>query len=234
MLSNFFSPAPKPIAARWRRQSERGVVLILALIVLVALTLAAVALTRSVGTSNVIADNLAFQQAATHSADRGVEAAVAWIEKNSIATGTGACATTTPLGCTQTTEGYQAVRTDPTSSQDWSAFFQKNVTDKKVKILDLDPSTDNTVDRSTGNTVSYLIQRMCDKEGEANTDLNSCASSPFASAGSCPGGTTCTGGGGRGGTGSNVNSSKQTYYRITVMVSGPRNTQSLVQAMVAL
>lgn len=226
MLSNFYYPFSKPIAARQRRSSERGVVLILALIVLVALTLAAVALTRSVGTSNVIAGNIAFQQAATHSADRGVEAAVAWIEKNSIATGTGVCAAITPLGCTQTTEGYQALRTDPASSQDWKTFFLQNAKDKKVKTMDLDTTT--------GNTVAYLVQRMCEKEGEANTDVNSCASSPFASAGSCPGGTTCTGGGGRGGTGSNVNASKQTYYRITVMVSGPRNTQSLVQAMVAL
>jgi type IV pilus assembly protein PilX len=226
MLSNFFSQAPKPLAARRRPSSERGVVLILALIVLVALTLAAVALTRSVGTSNVIAGNLAFQQAATHSADRGVETAVAWIEKNSIATGTGACAATTPLGCTSTADGYQAVRVDPTSSQDWGAFFLQNVKDSKVKKLEVDPTT--------GNTVTYLVQRMCEKEGEANTDLNSCATSPTAAAGSCPGGTTCTGGGGRGGTGSNVNASKQTYYRITVMVSGPRNTQSLVQAMVAL
>jgi len=226
MLSNSYFSLPRPIAARQRRSSERGVVLILALIVLVALTLAAVALTRSVGTSNVIAGNIAFQQAATHSADRGVEAAVAWIEKNSVATGTGACAAITPLGCTQTTEGYQALRADPTSSQDWKTFFLQNAKDNKVKTMDLDTTT--------GNTVAYLVQRMCEKEGEANTDVNSCASSPFASAGSCPGGTTCTGGGGRGGTGSNVNASKQTYYRITVMVSGPRNTQSLVQAMVAL
>jgi len=226
MLSNFHFPAPRLLAARRRRASERGVVLILALIVLVALTLAAVALTRSVGTSNVIAGNIAFQQAATHSADVGIEAAVAWIEKNSIATGTGACAGITPLGCTQASEGYQALRADPTSSQDWKAFFLQSVKDNKVKKLD--------ADTTTGNTVSYLVQRMCEKEGEANTDINSCASSPFASAGSCPGGTTCTGGGGRGGTGSNVNASKQTYYRITVMVSGPRNTQSLVQAMVSL
>ncbi|MDP9601824.1 UNVERIFIED_ORG: Tfp pilus assembly protein PilX [Variovorax paradoxus] len=225
MLSSHFLKSWRS-TAQPRHQSERGVVLILALIVLVALTLAAVALTRSVGTSNVVAGNIAFQQAATHSADRGVETAVAWLEQNSIVNGTGACAGTTALGCTQTAEGYQAVRTDPAGDQDWNAFFQKNLTDKKAKSLPRD--------ETTGNTVSYLVQRMCEKEGEANTDLNSCATSPFAAAGSCPGGTTCTGGGGRGGTGSNVNSSKQTYYRITVFVSGPRNTQSLVQAVVAL
>ena len=47
---------------------QRGIVMIVALVVLVAMTLAAIALTRTVYTSNIVAGNLAFQQAATHSA----------------------------------------------------------------------------------------------------------------------------------------------------------------------
>jgi type IV pilus assembly protein PilX len=209
-----------------RRSRQRGVVLILALIVLVALTLAAVALTRSVGTSNTIAGNLAFQQAATHAADRGVEDAVKWLE-NSVNETTG-CSSGSAVSCDQAAKGYLASRTDPdtTKQQSWADFWTKALATKVTPVA--------TEDASTGNTVRYVIQRMCETTGEANTSSNVCATPPRATAGSCPGGTSCTGGGGRGGTGSNVDSPKQTYYRITVIVDGPRNTQSMVQAMVAI
>ncbi|SCX71233.1 hypothetical protein [Variovorax sp. EL159] len=205
------------------RRSQRGVVLILALIVLVALTLAAVALTRSVGTSNTIAGNLAFQQAATHSADVGVETAVKWLEDN--VNGTGSCSSGSTVTCDQTAQGYISFRVDPTANQSWAAFWKDKLA-ANAKAL--------AQDATTGNTVSYIIHRMCATTGEANTSSNVCATSPRATAGSCPGGTSCTGGGGRGGTGSNVDAPKQTYYRITVMVDGPRSTQSMVQVMVAI
>lgn len=55
---------------------QRGVVLLIALIALVALTLAGIALVRSVDTGNVIAGNLAFKQAALQVSDTGTEAAL--------------------------------------------------------------------------------------------------------------------------------------------------------------
>ena len=61
---------------------QRGVVVLVAIIVLVVMLLAGIALVRSIDTTNVIAGNLAFQQSATHSADTGVEAAIAWLEAN--------------------------------------------------------------------------------------------------------------------------------------------------------
>lgn len=204
-------------------RSQHGVVLILALIVLVALTLAAVALTRSVGTSNTIAGNLAFQQAATHSADIGVETAVKWLEDN--VNTTGSCSSGSTVTCDQTALGYISSRTDPTANQSWADFWKTKLATNAKKM---------DKDATTGNTVSYIIHRMCATTGEANTSSNICATSPRATAGSCPGGTSCTGGGGRGGTGSNVDAPKQTYYRITVMVDGPRSTQSMVQVMVAI
>lgn len=209
--------------SRQSHRSQHGVVLILALIVLVALTLAAVALTRSVGTSNTVAGNLAFQQAATHSADVGVETAVKWLEDNVNAVGV--CASGSTVTCDQTAQGYLATRADPASGQTWAEFWTTKLA-TNAKSLDKDATT--------GNTVRYVIHRMCPATGEANVGTNICATSPRATAGSCPGGTSCTGGGGRGGTGSNVDSPKQTYYRITVVVDGPRNTQSMVQAMVAI
>jgi type IV pilus assembly protein PilX len=56
--------------------NERGVVLMISLIILVALTIAGIALIRSVDTTNIISGNLAFQQAAVHAAEAGTEEAV--------------------------------------------------------------------------------------------------------------------------------------------------------------
>ncbi|OOG53505.1 hypothetical protein B0E49_10795 [Polaromonas sp. C04] len=225
-MLNFKTPTPPRLAGPCR---ERGIVMILALIVLVALALAAVALTRSVATSNTIAGNLAFQQATTHSADRGVEAAIAWLETNngqaSSPNGTAAvCAVgSTVLACDQTAQGYIAHRQDPdlTTSPPtaWPAFWASLAAAGNTYTL---PAVDN------GNTVAYVIQRMCTIAGDATNAANACSSSPQALAGSCAGGSSCNAGG------TNLNSASQVYYRITVQVSGPRNTQSLVQTVVAL
>src|SRR5262245_15976427 len=56
-------------------RAQKGVVLFIALIVLVALTLASIALVRSVDTTNVIAGNLAFKQGAVQAIDVGIETA---------------------------------------------------------------------------------------------------------------------------------------------------------------
>jgi len=62
---------------------QRGVVLFVALIALVVMSLAAVALIRSVDTATIIAGNLAFRQSATTSSDRGfndpASGAMAWL-----------------------------------------------------------------------------------------------------------------------------------------------------------
>src|SRR5436190_14605176 len=56
---------------------ERGVVLFVALIVMVALSLAAIALVRSVDTTNTVIGNLAFRQASILPANLAIEEAAA-------------------------------------------------------------------------------------------------------------------------------------------------------------
>src|SRR5262249_39720144 len=86
------------------RARERGVVLMVALIVLVAMTLAGIALMRSVDTTTLIAGNLAFQQSATNGGDIGTETAIAWLEANNSGT---------TLYSSYDAQGYQAKRQDP-------------------------------------------------------------------------------------------------------------------------
>ncbi|MDO9012866.1 MAG: hypothetical protein Q7U78_13840 [Gallionella sp.] len=57
------------------RNKQQGVVLVIALIALVAISLTAVALMRTVDTSNVVSGNIAFNEAAIQMADIGAEVA---------------------------------------------------------------------------------------------------------------------------------------------------------------
>lgn len=207
------------------RTHQHGVVLMMSLIVLVVLTLAALALTRSVYTSNVLAGNLAFQQAATHSADSGIEAAIAWLENNRSATAATATAAACAGGgnvltCNQAGRGYSATRQDPAAGQNWTDFW--------TSTLQANGQTLSLPADAAGNTVSYAIQRMCSTAGDAQAVGNDCSIAPLATASTCAGGSSCDA------QKVNLNSVGQVYYRITVRVDGPRNTQSLVQSIVAL
>jgi Tfp pilus assembly protein PilX len=196
-----------------RRSNERGIVLILALIVLAAMTLAGIGLTRSVFTTNRIAGNLAFQQSATHAADAGVENAIAWLEQTRAADVTRLYANQLPGGLNL---GYFASRQDPAAGQSWEQFWNAvMVPSNRINVL---PAAIG------GNTVSFVIQRLCNAVGDPSTGIG-CDASP-----------TVVGseGGGRGAGVPPISIPSQRYYRITVRVAGPRNTVSYVQSIVAL
>ena len=195
---------------------QRGIVLMMALIVLVAMTLAGIALVRSVDTSNIIAGNLAFQQAATSAGDTGSEAAVTWLQANSgnnnVMWGLtpsqgyfGSCNLAVPGSCTPNFAGNQT----------WDTYWRAVLAANATTVL---PSPD-----AAGNTVSYVIHRLCNANGDpAAVD---CAEPPAA-------GTTAA---------SSKTSDKvalmytaQRFYRVTTRIAGPRNTVSYIQTIVAL
>jgi len=194
-----------------RSTFQRGSVLLIALILLVALSLAGIALIRSVSTSNIIAGNLAFQQAATHSADVGVETALTFLQTNS-----GAGVTTLHASVlTGTGTRYVALRQDPAAGQSWDAYWNSTLAGSgAVNTLAAD---------AAGNTVSYVIHRLCDNAGAPS--YPGCSAPPVdtGTASSSMGAGVVT-----------VAGDKQVYYRITARVTGPRNTLSYVQAIVAI
>lgn len=209
---------------------QHGLVLVLALIVLAALSLAAVGLMRGVFGGNRVAGNLAFQQAATQAADVGVERAVAWLEQQARATvpapsaaSAAAAGASAPPAVPSTvlhrhfsgegadTTKYMATRGTPGTN--WESYWQSLASDNRVNALARD---------ANGNQVSYAIQRLCSNEG-APADAN-CDASPVAR-------------GSQNGSKSNtrqVQAPSAVYYRITVRVQGPRNATSFVQAVVAI
>ena len=213
------------------RHGQRGLVLLISLIVLVVITLAALALMRSVDTATLVAGNISFQQSATMSGDSGIEAAVAEL----IASSASAASPPVPYDLNGisyagnaipgATNGYlanglnaQYYQPDPLvlNRDTWPEFWTYLAGLGLVRTLAADAS---------GNTVSYVIHRLCSTTGSPQAAGMSCA-------------TSVTGGG-------NSSSSKgagvvallgstQVYYRITTRTQGPRGTASFVQAVVAM
>lgn len=190
---------------------QRGVVLFIALIVLVAMTLAGIAVMRSVGTNVLISGNMAFKQAATSVADYGVETARAWIS--------GATATTLQSdGATGTpTAGYfSSWKYDPTAPTDLTKNFdpfQFDWTTAMVVAPAPDPSTQ----------VQYVIHRMCSLPNASPDAVNQqCVT---VSTSSTSGSTQNVISGGT----QPLTNTTQVYYRVTVKVTGPKNATSYIQ-----
>lgn len=195
------------------RRAQRGVILFIALIVLVAMSLAGIALMRSVDTNVLVAGNLSFRQANTMYADVGVEAARAWLTANA-----GSLTTNQPGGATHYWANYQAgpppvdfigVTTDTSDDYNWG---------QAASATSPDPAF----------SISYVIHRLC---GNAGAPSDAAAKCMQASAG---GGSSSSGLGTKGVVSYGVQALpgiSTIYYRVTVRVIGPRNALSYVQAI---
>src|SRR5689334_25407773 len=70
---------PSLLSRRSPRRNQRGTILVIALIVLVAMTLAGIATMRSVDTATVMAGNIGLRQSTSNAADQGIQAGVAYL-----------------------------------------------------------------------------------------------------------------------------------------------------------
>jgi len=124
------------------RRKQDGASLIIALIALIAMTMAGMALIRAVDTTNVIAGNLGFRQAALHSSDVGLETAFTALG-TIVATSIDA---NYPAGCASGACTYYPTQQAINSVGVPTVINWSNV-----------PTT--TVDSSY--TVQYVIDRLC-------------------------------------------------------------------------
>jgi Tfp pilus assembly protein PilX len=196
---------------------QKGLVLFLALVALVVMSLAAVALIRSVDTNSQITGNLAFRQNATLSSAYGLEAVAQTIgtqpkgyeEANDAGNGYYATCLNFDNGAANPCGGERI-----TQDAQW-------VPDTTSQFADGLPGITNGVD-IYGNSVQYIVERMCNQVGEGERDKCMMTTSTKD-----PAGRGC----------STSECSKQAelaidypLYRITVRIAGPRNTVSYVQA----
>lgn len=201
-----------------------------ALIVLVAMTLAGIALMRSVDTTTIIAGNLGFQQSAMHSGDSGTEAAVSWLVTN----GTGATLSTINTNLKYyVPAGLTAGNPNSTQSppESWDSYWTNTLDPSPAATPVSSAVASGSVwtlptDPVTGNTVSYYIQRLCTQAGApTNPYPQSCAVSQASAV---------TTGSSKGAGVVALQYVNQYYYRITTRITGPRNTVSFIQTIIAL
>lgn len=193
------------------RKKQQGVVLVIALLALVAISLAGVALMRTVDTSNVVSGNVAFNETAMQMADLGQETAIKDIQ--------GIQDTGAP-GC-QNTQSF------------CPAYFYPNVaalnpvTKLPMPTGGLNWSTPLDVTISGDTTpsyhVQYIVERMC------GTAITGVAGDDTANFQTTPTFSKCRATPMLNSDGSFSSGSGKLFYRITVQVSGPRNTTALAQ-----
>lgn len=197
---------------RRRGARQKGVIVFIALIVLVAMTLAAIAVIRSTDTGNVIAGNLAFKQGTTNASEQVLETAYRWLITNDIGN---------TLSNDNAAAGYWSSNPSPEPNWTSSAYWAAGSVCVNACAAD-----------ANGNIARYVIHRMCQYP---NTNYN--GNGPGGQPQSCAT-LTASGGAGTGGSMSvgshDFQSTPQLYYRVTTLVTGPRNTQSIVQAMLVL
>lgn len=212
---------------------QRGVVLIVSLVILVALTIAGIALVRSVDTTSLVAGNLAFQQSASHSGEAGIEGAIrTYLETQS----------REDLSADHFDRGYTASTPAAGNPVNWDAYWNTTVNPNPLSfpvtisdpnqlanctsgVSGLRPGRSCTLRTdAAGNTVTYHIQRLCQNAGDPLLSPTGCASgSQLAS----------LSGGSLGSGSSQLPQVTQYYYRITARVDGPRNTLTYLQMIIA-
>lgn len=199
-------------------QRQSGLALVVALIVLVAMTLAGLAMMRSVDTSVMIAGNMAFRQGAAIAGDAGVEAARTWLLNNVAA-----------LTSDAPGDGYYANsqleqldltgNKTPGDTADDVAWDGAGVSQPTCLAKD-----------GAGNTVCYIIHRLCTTSGEAISS-SKCSVKLSSRGGSNIGAmrqmTTYQ-------PGSWTEVATQSYYRVTVRIAGPRNNIGFIQAFLLI
>lgn len=191
-------------------RKQRGVVLFIALIVLVAMTLAGVAMVRSMDTTLGIAGNMAFKQASIQSSDLGVKSGYDWLSANSVGT---------TLQNSDTTQGYLSSR--PAVEPNW---FDLASWGNAVVLSGGAPD-------AAGNVVRYVIHRMCTEPDTAYNGSNAGVANQcalfFPVTGASTGGSMAVGS-------TQFEGIPQLFYRVTTRVDGPRNTISVTQVSVLI
>jgi Tfp pilus assembly protein PilX len=209
--------------------AQRGISLLIVLIALLIITLASVTLLRSSDTGTLITGNLAFQKTALAAGDAGTEAAIDWLTAQGVG---GALFADAPAS------GYYASSADGCDL----TTTRTAATGDDVHWSGTDPGDDCNMDAravapqgvADGFTVRYVINRVCNAEGDPNAMVAADGVTPMtcSRAGAGPSEGSTRGGASYGNM--PLAGNGQTYYRITTRVDGPRNTARYVQALVIL
>ena len=183
---------------------EQGVVLIFTLIVLLILSIGAVALVRSMNTSLFSAGNLAFRRDLVNQGEQASSAVLALFKTG------GALVSSSTTMTDQIANNYKATML-PVNAQGVPNVLLNDASFSAVG------TASNDITGATGDVkVRYVIDRLCSSAGAASSLL--CVQSSAAPTGGTANSATA------------VPPATATVYRLSVRVSGPRSTQVFLQS----
>lgn len=200
-----------------RRQS--GVVLFIALVALLVMSLGAVALIRSVDTNSQISGNLSYKQTAQESSSYGIEnmadtlgvKLTAYQNNSEASNGYYATCKTFDQGASNPCNGK-----DLTDEDSWNPGTSSRLASGLAIANGLD---------AYGNKIQYIVERMCKDAGPASQAnclmVSSNANNSSKNVLDMP----------RAGIPESL--VEVPVYRVTVRVTGPKNTISYVQAFIS-
>lgn len=205
--------APRPAS---RRQAQRGMVLIFALITLVIMMIGAVAIARSIGGSQFITGNLGFKRDLSNQGERALQEALKAVRS-------GPLADVAARNSDLKSANYKATLL-PTNAHGIPKALLSDAEFKKVGSADQDIRIDGM-----GVEVRYVVDRIAAADGICGPGQCAMAGQPVFGGGS----NEWINSQGNGGEVKNPNpgaTPQQPVYRITVRVSGPRKTLSFFQS----
>lgn len=205
--------------------SQRGVVLLLALIMLIAMTLAGIALYRQIGSGLIVARNLSFKRTAAVAADRGIEAARAWLkvqtsgglEQGSSVNGY------FPGWCNTSLNGLGVPDANTDGTPDDCGSTPAPSEFDPLTYLNWDNAPFATANDGGGNEIRYVIHRLCETPGGINAANQQCVTIGSSSSGGSKSAVSY-------GT-QPLSNTSQPYFRVTSRVLGPTNTVVYTQAV---
>ena len=180
---------------------ERGVVMIYTLIILLVLTIGAIALMRSMHSSLFSAGNLAFRRDLVNQGEQAVATVIAEFK-------TGAFASSTSTQSSSTAANYSATMLTTNTQGVPNALLNATT------FATVGSSTNDITGATSDVKIRYVVDRMCSATGPSSSTL--CVQST-----ALPAGGTVPGNG--------LPPPSATVYRLSVRVDGPRSTEVFLQ-----
>ena len=186
-----------------RRRQQRGIVLVFALITLVILLIGAVAISRSINGSQFMLGNIGFKRDLTNQGERALQMAMDVVRSD------GLLATQAARNANLMAANYSATML-PTNAQGIPNALLNN-----TAFVAVGSAPDLIVD-DMGVTIRYVIDRMATTGGACTTGTCVMATDEVA--------------GGASNEQPKPSAPAQPIFRMTLKVTGPRNTVSFFQS----
>lgn len=216
------------LAQQVLQKRQRGISLFVAITALALMTVAGLSLMRSVDTANQIAGNMAYRSAGLNASDLGVEAAavflndVVWAAPNALI----------PDGCRVGAVAQPGP--PPIAAVNGNCRYSPRIMPADEQGLPpVDWANEGNIPVATvdGNRIQFVVERLCSPDPATIVDLGSPPAYTSTTSAACLLRHVDVPPANKSGSVPRLSPPTGAMYRVTVRVSGPRNTTTFVQSV---